>query len=420
MSFRHLIFPVFLISLPAAVVAQTVSANLVPASPKPAERVTWKNFKLELVKTPFRMTYSRQGLEIKSRKGGYTAHIQWRLQPRFSTPFDDDPHTVSQFSRSNPNHYSLRRSRYKMDGAVLGGLVTYKYEHDFIGHQMIDLYADLNLRPWLRFRIGQWKSIFSQERYISSGRQQMVERSIVNREFTFDRQAGFSLYGRIAAGKRGDSFYAFELLTGNGLNTGINLDRTPLLTARYQWNFLKADPGFSSSDTGNRKTPAAFIAFSAARNTSAFTRYSGSGGGQLDGFLRGAPNQYRLSQLNAEFMYKYRGLSIQAENHWKQIRDQVLFRTTTLRGAYVQGGYFPHNVVHIVPREIEFAYRYAFVDPSTRVARDLRQEHSIAMNVFLEGHDNKFTFEVSRLGMQHPVIAGLHRYRYQIQWDVQF
>lgn len=366
------------------------------------------------------MTYSRQGLEVKSKEGGYTARIQWRLQTRFSTPFDDDPRSVSQFSTSNPNRYMLRRSRYKMDGEILGGLVAYKYEHDFIGHQMIDLYTDVNLRPWLRIRIGQWKSIFSQERYISSGRQQMVERSIVNRDFTLDRQAGFSVHGRIAAGKRADSIYFFEILTGNGLNTGINLDDNPLLVARYQWNFLKADPSVSSSDTGNRKTPAAFIALSAARNTSEFTRYSGSGGGQIDGFTRGAPNQYRLSQLNAEFMYKYRGASIQGENHWKQIRDHVLARTRTLRGAYVQAGYFPHHVVSIIPKEVEFAYRYAVVDPNTRTTRDLRQEHSIAMNVFLEGHDNKFTFEVSRLAMQQPAFAGVHRLRYQIQWDVQF
>jgi hypothetical protein len=308
-----------------------------------------------------------------------------------------------------------------MEGQVLGGFMAYKYEHDFIGHQMIDLYADVNIQPWLRVRLGQWKSIFSQERYISSGRQQLVERSIVNREFTLDRQAGISFNGRIAAGKRADSIYSFEILTGNGLNTGINLDSSPMLVARYQWNFLKADPGVASSDTGNRQTPAAFVAFGAARNTSQFTRYSSGGGGQLDGFAAGAPGQYRLTQLNGEFMFKYRGASIQNENHWKQVNDHVNLKNTTLRGSYVQAGYFPHNVVNLVPKEVEFAYRYAAVDPSTAAVRDLRQEHTIAVNVFLEGHDNKWTFDFSRLSLQQPgTPGGLHDFRYRLQWDVQF
>ncbi len=411
-----------LVGLPLG--AQTTATSVAPPEEAAVEsadaepKTTWKNFKLTLVSKPFSAVYSRKGLEIESPGGGYTAHIQWRLQSRYVTPFDHDPRQPSQFAPISNNYY-MRRARYKMEGELFHGFAEYKFEQDLLGGRMITLFTDLHPTSWLRIRVGQWKSIFSQERYISSGKQQFVERSIVNREFTLDRQAGISFNAHFGAGTRGDSVYSFEVLKGTGMNSGFGWDGSPLLVGRYQWNFLKADPGFSSSDTGNRQTPAAFVAFTAARNTSAYTRFS-SGGAQLDGFTAGTANQYRLTQVNGEFLFKYRGWSIQNENHWKQVHDNVNHTDTTLRGSYVQTGYFPHTVWGFVPREVEFAYRYAVVDPNKALPGDLRQESTFAMNIFLEGHDDKWTFDFSRLSLQQNNLAGLSDFRYRIQWDVQF
>jgi hypothetical protein len=43
------------------------------------------------------------------------------------------------------------------------------------------------------------------------------------------------------------------------------------------------------------------------------------------------------------------------------------------------------------------------------------------VNLFIEGHDDKWTFDVSRLSLQQPgAVGGLHDFRYRLQWDVQF
>jgi hypothetical protein len=187
---------------------------------------------------------------------------------------------------------------------------------------------------------------------------------------------------------------------------------------RYQWNFLGSDPGVSSSDTETHTAAAAFVAVAGARNTSRYTAFSPAGGGQLDGFAPGLPGQYAVTQFNAESQMKYRGWSLQNENHWKQVRDTVTGATRGLRGGYIASGYFPHNFWKAVPREIELAYRYGVVDPDTAVPRDLRQEHSFAVNVFIEGHDNKFTFDLSRLSAQGS--TGFARLRYRLQYDIWF
>ena len=40
---------------------------------------------------------------------------------------------------------------------------------------------------FFKIKIGQWKAYYNRERIISSGKQQMTDRSIITRPFTLDR-----------------------------------------------------------------------------------------------------------------------------------------------------------------------------------------------------------------------------------------
>jgi hypothetical protein len=190
--------------------------------------------------------------------------------------------------------------------------------------------------------------------------------------------------------------------------------------ARYQWNFLGRDIGFASGDLENRESPAASFAISGLTNRSRYTRFSSSGGGQLDGFEAGAPGQYSLKQANAEFTFKYRGFSVQNENHWKNVYGHVNLASTDMRGAYAQAGYFLHNLLPDIPKIVEVGYRYAYVDPDTRATGDLRQEHTAVVNIFVEGHDNKLSFDAGRVYKSRTGLPDLSSWRYRVQWDVHF
>ncbi len=401
----------------AAATATVAAVSTISQAQPRVEYTDWRNWHIQLLDGPFKARYSRRGLELSSPKGAFTSRIRWRLQPRFANPTEGTPRIPSQFPEVDADKFTLNRARFKVDGEVFKGFMEYNYEQDLVGGKMINLFTDVHFKPWLRIRFGQWKSIFSQERYISSGNQQFVDRSIVNREFTVDRQAGVSINGRVLEGTHADTSYSFEVLTGTGINSGLSLS-SPMLVGRYQWNFLGRDPGFSSSDTGIRDTPAAFLAFTTMRNTSAFTRFSSSGGGQLDGFTSGDKNRYHVRQSNLEFMYKYRGFSAQSETHFEHIDDRVLNQQTNLRGGYYQAGYLPQAIWSAMPKGVELAYRYAFVDPNLNVAHDLLQTHTVAVNYFLEGHSNKFTFDVARIKLN--TLPGYGETRYRVQYDVHF
>ena len=136
---------------------------------------------------------------------------------------------------------------------------------------------------WLSFKVGQWKVEYSRERRISSGEQQMVDRSIINRPFTVDRQQGVEVYGRLKGKGVADFNYWMAALTGTGRGNVSNDDNHLMYFGRLQWNFLGRYLDFEGSDLEKHEMPTGIVALSAVTNRSPYTRFSQAGGGYLGG-----------------------------------------------------------------------------------------------------------------------------------------
>lgn len=369
----------------------------------------------------------RNGLRLESRDGAFTSEMHLRSQIRFSSPFASVPRQEKHFHRAGENDMRFRRARFKASGHIFRPWIRYATEYDLVGTRMLDSRITVQKWEWLKIRFGQWKTEFGRERVSSSGRQEFVERSIVNREFTADRQKGVMLMGRVAKGTRADSQYYAGVFTGNGrgyrsssAGSLDNRDGAPMWVSRYQWNFLKEDPGFSQSDLEYHEAPVAAIAIAGLSNRSRFTRFSGSGGGTLDGFEVGLPGQFAVRQVAEDFVLKYRGLFIQHEYHWKKIRDRIHHRITGMSGAYVQGGYFPHHAAPWVPEALELGLRYAIVDQDHARQYDRITEWAAVANWFMEGHANKLSVDVGRFRLAQTNGFGRTAVQVRVQWDVTF
>jgi phosphate-selective porin OprO/OprP len=311
------------------------------SSPPPIAPVNrTMGFEWRLADRPLRITYSRRGLELTSAGGNYQARIQGRIQLRFSDPFPAAPEREADYQQRG-HTFGFRRARLKMEGHAFRPWFRVNIEQDLADWQTLGWFVTAARWEWLQFRAGQFKPEFNRERVTSSARQQFAERSIVNDAFQLDRQIGFAVMGHVMAGRRGDSWYSAGVFTGNGRHRGFGGGGHPLVVGRYQWNFLGRDPGFSSSDVEHHDAPAAAIGLAAATNRRRYTAFSSHGGDQLEGFAPGAPGQYTLRQVTADFLLKYRGLSIQHETHYKSIYDHIKGARTHLRGAYAQAGYSP-------------------------------------------------------------------------------
>ncbi len=102
----------------------------------------------------------------------------------------------------------------------------------------------------------------------------------------------------------------------------------------------------------------------------------------------------------------------------------MLSSPPNMTGGYIQSGYFFHNVFGSVPKPLELALRYAFVEEPNRQDRSFdndREELTLAANWFFSGHNNKLTLDVSHLTLDDS-FAGLDesRNRVRLQWDVSF
>ncbi len=401
---------------------------------------------------PIAIGYGRKGFEIKSKDGKFATQLQWRFQGRYTYPDRGDEDTFTDFNDNPESTFELRRVRMKIGGHGYQPWIKYYFEVDLqptrssgsgsgSETRLIDWRIMLEKFKFLSLQLGQWKVDYNRERRDSSGNQQFVERSIVNSVFTIDRQVGAMAYGHLAPGTFFDSRYYAGVFTGSGRGEA-NDDANMMYFGRFQWNFLGRDLKWSQSDVEYHKQPTGSVAFGAYTTVGKCTRWSSSGCGTLvtpsslgatftsDG--NALDGQFRVEGMVEEFAFKWRGLSIQHEYHWKQIKDNGRPATATiaaagqsktnLMGSYSQIGYFPHYLIPIIPKPLEIAFRYAFVDPNVSVKNDKLQEFTGAINWFFAGHKNKLTLDGSVLKLDQPSTLGgdQHEQRIRLQWDVSF
>ena len=388
--------------------------------------------------SPVKASYGSSGFRLETRDGNFQTNLQWRAQFRYSNPFGSDPRQLEDFADETTSSFEPRRLRMKIGGHGFQPWIKYYFEVDLqpardvdadpttSGARVIDWRIDLAKWSWGGLRLGQWKIDLNRERVDSSGRQQFVERSIVNRVFTIDRQIGLQFRGRLFEGSPADLRYYAGVFNGEGRSSRNNNDNH-LYMGRLQWNFLGRDLAWRQTDVEYTEKPTGSFAIAGYRNKGPCTRWSSSGCGSLDGFaspIVAADDQFAIEQAVQEFAFKWRGLSIQQEWHRKFIDDRVVGDRSDLTGFYFQTGYFFHHLIDAIPAPLEFAARYAFVQEPNETDRTFdneREELTLGANWFFSGHNNKLTLDYSRLTIDDGLVNLTdHDNRIRLQWDVSF
>ena len=387
---------------------------------------------------PVRSSYGSNGFRLETRDGNWQTNLQWRAQLRYTNPFFGDPRQLEDFEATGTSNFEARRLRMKIGGHGYKPWLKYYFEVDLqpsrdpdssavsSSTRVLDWRIDLAKWDWLGLRVGQWKTDMNRERVDSSGRQQFVERSIVNRIFTIDRQVGVQLRGRLFKGTPGDLRYFAGVFNGEGRGVR-NVDENMMYSGRLQWNFMGRDLSFRQTDVEYTDKPTGTLAVGGMSTIGPCTRWSSSACGNLDGFtppVVADPDQFKIEQVVQEFAFKYRGFSVQQEYHRKFINDRVVGSDNDLTGLYLQSGYFFNNVIEFVPAPLELALRYAYVEEPNEVDRTIynqRREHTLVANWFFAGHNNKLTFDYSYLTMDDGLLSiNDTANRIRLQWDVSF
>ena len=386
-----------------------------------------------------KVKYNYPGFKLYTSDGLFSTKLVWRAQMRYTHPNRSDPRSVGNFTtREDVSNFELRRVRMKIGGHGYKKWIKYYFEVDLQPSRgvtsgndrarVIDWRIDVQPYDEIGFRVGQWKINYNRERVDSSGRQTFVERSIVNRVFTIDRQIGFMLQGRLFKKTPADLRYYAGIFNGEGRATN-NDDGELMYMGRIQWNFLGRDLRWRQSDVKYHEKPAGSLAFAYADNNGRCTRWSSSGCGNLAAFpgvVAASPNaQFERTQWVQELAFKYRGLAIQQEYHEMKVDDKyATMLSHDYQGMYAQIGYTNHGALAPLPEGLELAFRYAYVIESVAVTNNIdrqrREEYTVGVNWFLAGHNNKVTVDYSYLTLKDITGMNYSDNRVRLQWDISF
>ena len=352
----------------------------------------------------------KKGAYVQTSDGRWKLKIGARLQFRFFVEdFDDER------GENTKTSFQLRRARLVFSGH--GFYPWLKYKIQLYG----DKGSDVGVRDFLldfayyrqaSFKVGQYKVPFNAEYLTSSSALQFVDRSIVNEEFALERDIGVMLHGKVL-----DNLvqYGVGIFNGGGKEIKENADDdflfvgrvavTPFGYFKYSQAHLEKHPEKMLLRIG--AAVAGLPGFEPAKETTSDRKKLGEAVAAV------GSAKANVFQFTADAAFKWMGFSAEAEYNLRNISPtESDLEDVTAQGFRVQAGYM------IVPRRVEVAFRYAYVDLDTDGSDDTRQEFTPAVSYYVFGHRLKVQADYSALLEDNPDGEDFtdNRFRLQVQF----
>ena len=313
---------------------------------------------------------------------------------------------------------------------------------------LLDAYISSWHIPWLTIQAGQQRVWFNRATISSMATSTFADNLIVQNAFAANQQGSRDIGVSISSDEDQYKFnYAFGIWGGVGANLAregtavsqalpnnsslptaqrrtFNYD-TRILTGEMMYTVrllykISGNPGYGQGDILNSRTPQMAIAFGYAYNPA--QNYLSSIRSDItdrayrqrvtkayNGRLLGG-GIWDFQTYEADFIAKYQGWSFQAEGYYRHQRvrnadsgtipfDPV---TTTVLGPAVNlgqaYGWYAQVGKYIIPRKLELAVRYGFMDPSTQQVDDLVKEFGAAINYSFDGtYNNRLVVDYSNI-----------------------
>src|SRR5262249_55084437 len=136
-----------------------------------------------------------KGFTITTLDDSFSVNVRARMQLRFTE-------VIQATDEDSASEFQVRRFRLVFQGHALTRDLTYNFH---MGFSNLDTEADQDLvvrDAWLNYvllkelqiRVGQMKVPFSRQQLNTSAALQMVDRSLVQGEFTLDRDVGAQIH----------------------------------------------------------------------------------------------------------------------------------------------------------------------------------------------------------------------------------
>lgn len=344
-------------------------------------------------------TFTTQDEKFQLTLGG-------RMQFRYTfTDFD-----INTSTKSDTSQWDAKRIRFIAQGYAYSKDLTYKLETDLRAYAsdtkkgLVEAQMSYKLIDEVQFKLGQYKTPFCRQELTSDGTLQFVDRSPVVDAFKHGYDIGAMLNGKIANGL---AYYYTGVFGGAG-QTSTRSTNDNMFVARAVVNPL-GDMAYSEADLDGSTKPLLSIGANYFMNTlnktggsldNTISNFAASSGWLGKGFKKtgyaATNDKLDVESYGADLAFKWMGLSLQGEYLLGQAESQRTITKNLLRaqGFYAQAGYM------IIPKTLEVAFRYSYLDPDRDVANDLITEQIGAVSYYFNKHNLKLQADVGNIHTQ--------------------
>ena len=323
----------------------------------------------------------KEGLFVQSDDGDYL--LKTRLFLQLQHQF------LSLEGQGKTNGFQVRRTRLLFLGNAFHPDFTYQFEFEMAsgltnnvsesvaetGPNLRDSWINYDTGRGIEIKAGQFKVPFNLGELIPDSKQQFIDRSETDDAFSYSRDIGLDLHGRVIDKKLEYHAYVFN----DGLNQNKFIKNNEMLFgARIVYSFL-GDHGYTASDVENSASPQFMAGIAGTYNRV------------------GAPAVADQSVIAAtgDVAFRYRGFSTISAAYY--LRNQTA--GTNSFGLEGQAGYF------ILPNRLEAIVRCSGVIP-TAAGFANGYEGGGGLNYYFYGHRLKLLTDYALL-INSPLVLGV-------------
>jgi len=308
-------------------------------------------------------------------------------------------------------NFSIRRARLKFDGFALSPKLKYKFEFGlsnrdlsgastFTGNApryILDGVLMWNFYGNFEFWMGQTKLPGNMERVISSGNMQQVDRSLLNRTFTIDRDQGIQLRHTFNLSRQFLVKEKVAISQGEGRNiTTGNLGGLQY-TARLELFPFGDFAAYSGSDLKRIQNPKLMLAATFDHNQDAVKTQSNQGA-----YMENDMGFYEtdINTIFIDAMFKYKGFSFMGEYAHREADDAIAKNSDgTLSGDEVQiGNGINLQTGYLLARNWEVSGRFTNIKLDQGITgRNPQSQYTLGLSKYIVGHKLKVQTDLSYL-----------------------
>lgn len=302
------------------------------------------------------------------------------------------------------HEFQIRRLRVKLNGHVFGKDNRFYIQlgmspHDMTGGLLSeegsprrvpvrDARIEFHQLDWAQIWVGQMKVPFSRERLISDAYLDVIDRSLLNREFNMDRDIGVQIQ---ATGLGGLFGYSVGVFSGQGRNTYDLSKVAASFVTRLQFHLFGAPDLKTQGDLQRSIRPGASLG-------AAYSYQSAAPGDQ--GIFGSRPTDggtTRIEQATADLVFKWQGCAFEAATTFRRGMRQIDDLETVPDPARNGWGYLL-QLGYLLPKtRLELVSSFSKVAPlfdkHTPTTLEPAAELSGTINYYLGGHDLKLQLD---------------------------